>query len=333
MCLLVLLVKTPCALAEPTSDNLPMPTVDHSKMLHHAAQPVDHSKMHHDTAQPVDHSKMHHDNAQPVDHSKMQHGAHGSSEHTDHSSSGHEHSNMQGGDAPPDARDPHAYADGYDFGPIPRPKMGDEEFLSSVIVDRLESVTSDNTTMTYDLQAWVGKTYDKALIRTEGDVSDGKSRNGRHELLWAHALTPYWDTHLGVRYDSGVVHDRTWLALGVQGYTPYWVYVEATAYVGEQGRTAFRLETEYDLYLTQRLILQPRIEVNFYGKRDDTRRLGNGVSDLETGLRLRYEIIREIAPYVGVDWASTFGDTATYAKTAGNSQDQVRFVAGVHVWF
>lgn len=241
---------------------------------------------------------------------------------------------MQGGSPPPDARDPAAYAEGYGFGPLPPPEMADVEYFNALLVDRLESLSTGSTTfMTYDLQYWWGQTFDRALIRAEGDVDDGAFQNARTELLWAHAADPNWDTHLGIRYDKGFGPDRGWLAVGVQGIAPYWVYVEATAYVGEQGRTAFRLETEYDVLLTQRLVLQPRMEANFYGKKDPARALGHGLSDLAAGLRLRYEVWRELAPYIGIEWAGRFGDTADYLRNAGSRTDEIRAIAGIQFWY
>ena len=281
---------------------------------------MDHSRM--------DHSKMNHDAQPPSD--TAQHAGHDMS-HTNHSGAS---SSMQGGSAPADARDANAYADGYDFGPIPRPRMGDEEKIGGLIVDRLESVTAHgSTSMTYDWQAWYGQTADRAVIRAEGDIDGGRFKDARNELLWAHALTAYWDTQLGVRYDSGKGTNHGWLAFGVQGTAPYWIYVEATAYVNEQGRTAFRLETEYDLLLTQKLILQPRIEMNFYSQRDDTRAVSSGLSDFSGGLRLRYEIRREFAPYVGVEWASKFGSAADNLSAAGAYASGTQLVAGVHFWY
>jgi copper resistance protein B len=235
-------------------------------------------------------------------------------------------------DAPAPARDPHAYSDGYDFGPLGKPRMGDEEYHGSVIVDRLESVTSrGNTLMTYDWQAWYGNSYEKVLIRAEGELETGTFKKARNELLWAHAITPYWDTQIGIRYDSGQGTDRGWLVFGVQGLTPYWFYTEATAYVNEQGRTSFRLELEYDWLLTQKLILQARAEMNFYSQSDPSRGVRDGLSDVETGLRLRYEIIREFAPYVGVEWVTGHAPSSHPIKPS--SIDALQFVAGVHVWF
>jgi copper resistance protein B len=187
--------------------------------------------------------------------------------------------------------------------------------------------------MTYDWQAWFGKAYDKLVVRAEGEIDRGTFKNNRNEALWGHALTAFWDTQLGVRIDSGMGADRYWGAFGVQGYAPYWIYIEATAYVGEEGRTAFRLETEYDVLITQKLILQPRIEMNFYSQDDISRLVSAGLSNIESGLRLRYEFRREFAPYIGVEWASTFGSAADRIKLQGNRPEETRFVAGVHFWF
>lgn len=247
---------------------------------------------------------------------------------------GMDHGSMQGGSAPSDARDPHAYSEGYDFGPIPQAHMGGEHYLHSLRVDRLERVrTRDNSSTEYDLQAWLGRDYDRAVLKAEGDVDDGKLQEAHTELLWGHAVAPYWDTQLGVRYDGGQEPSRAWLAFGVQGLAPYWFEVDAAAYVGEGGHSALRLDAEYELLFTQRLILQPRVEANIYGKRDAERELGSGLSDLTAGVRLRYEIRREFAPYVGIEWSGKFGGTADFARADGESTEETRVVAGLRFWF
>ncbi len=295
---------------------------------------MDHSKMNHDSMPGMDKNNK----TAPTQHSgdNMSHKSATSGKVGDMGSMNHggdESLSMQGGSAPPDARDPHAYSDGYDFGPISHPQMGDEDKLVSLLVDRLESATTrGNTATTYDWQASFGQTYDRAVIRAEGDIDGGTFKDARNELLWAHAITAYWDTQLGVRYDSGKGIDRGWLAFGVQGLAPYWLYVEATAYVNEQGRTAFRLETEYDLLVTQKLILQPRIEMNFYSQRDDTRAVSSGLSDFSGGVRLRYEIQREFAPYVGIDWTGKFGSAADNLRANGDNPAALLFIAGVRFW-
>jgi copper resistance protein B len=247
----------------------------------------------------------------------------------------HEAAAMQGGSAPSDARDPHAYSGGQDFGPIPRPRLADEHNFGSLLIDRLEYAESnDNSFSAYDLQGWFGRDYDRAVLKAEGEVDDGELHEGHTELLWGHAIAAYWDTQLGLRYDSGEIGpNRTWLAFGVQGLAPYWFEVDVAGYLGEEGRTALRLEAEYELLLTQRLILQPRIEASLYGKADEERELGKGLSEAVVGLRLRYEIKRQFAPYLGVEWAGLYGETADIAKAAGADTDETRWVAGIRAWF
>ncbi len=276
-----------------------------------------------------------------MDHGKMDHGPMpgaaqdaGQDMNDMNHAGGMGHGSMQGGSPPPDARDPHAYSGGYDFGPIPPPHMGDTHPIHGLLVDRLERAHArDNSTTEYDLQAWYGRTYDRAVLKAEGEIDGGKSREARTELLWGHAVATYWDAQLGARYDSGTGPDRKWLAFGVQGLAPYWFELEATAYIGEQGRTALRFAAEYELLLTQRLILQPRVEANAYGKRDAERALGSGLSNLVAGVRLRYEIRRELAPYVGIERTGKFGVTADYARDAGEDTHDTRLVAGLRFWF
>lgn len=258
------------------------------------------------------------------DMSNMNHGGNG----MDHGSM-----SMQGGKAPFDARDPHAYSGGHDFGPL-NLRLADQHNFSSLLVDNLETIrTKDSTSVEYGLQAWYGRTYNRAVLKAEGEVDDGRFKEARTELLWGHAVAVFWDTQLGVRYDSGEGPNRSWLVFGVQGLAPYWFNVDATAYVGEAGRTALRLDAEYDLLFTQKLILQPVVETNVYGQSDAERGLGSGLSDVSVALRLRYEIRREFAPYVGIERVRKFGDTADFARAAGTGAGETRLIAGVRFWF
>ncbi len=274
-----------------------------------------------------------------MDHSKMNHGDAASKKAGDmsnmsHGGGGMDHGAMQGGSPPPDARDPHAYSGGYAFGPDRELRMGDEQYFHSILFDRLEAArTRDRTTGQYELLARFGRDYDRAVLKAEGEVYGGQFEEARTELLWGHAVAVYWDMQLGVRHDSGYGPNRSWLAFGVQGLAPYWFEIDATAYIGESGRSALRLEAEYELLFTQKLILQPRIEANFYGKRDAERGLGSGLSDLTTGVRLRYEIRREFAPYIGIERSSKYGGSADFARAEGQRTAESRIVAGVRFWF
>ncbi|MEO7938577.1 MAG: copper resistance protein B [Burkholderiaceae bacterium] len=248
---------------------------------------------------------------------------------------------MQGGSAPADARDPHAYSGGltlksgpYAAGVGPGLRLGDEDAFGSVLFDNFEVVRSGGKSSgAYDVLARFGRDYNKLVIKAEGDVSAGKLQDARTEALWSHAVSTFWDTQLGLRQDSGVGPGRTWLAFGVQGLAPYWFEVDAAAYVGNNGRTALRLSAEYELLITQRLIVQPRIEANFYGKRDPARDIGKGLSNMTTGVRVRYEFSRQLAPYIGVEWVNRFGATADMARAAGERSRNTRIVAGVRFWF
>lgn len=242
-------------------------------------------------------------------------------------------SSMQGGSAPADARSAD-YSDGYRYGTMRGMDMPDNELLGMVLLDQLEYAYSAHGNSEFiDGQAWYGKNLEKLWVKAEGEVSRGRLSDLRTEALWDHATTAYWSTQLGVRHDFGVGPDRTWAAFGVQGLAPYWFDTEATLYVGEGGRTAARLESEYEELLTQKLILQPKVELNLYGRDDPQRAIGAGLSDAEFGLRLRYEIQRQIAPYIGIVYRQRYGHTADFVRARGEQADDLQFVVGLHAWF
>ncbi|HSN40783.1 MAG TPA: copper resistance protein B [Burkholderiales bacterium] len=240
---------------------------------------------------------------------------------------------MQGGKTPSNARSPD-YSDGVGHGDMTGMDMLDDAALCMLLVDRLEYVDGREVNgAALEAQAWYGSDANKLWLKVEGEHSGGRLQDLRSEALWAHPIGIYWNTQLGLRHDFGVGPDRTWAVFGVQGLAPYWFDVDAAFYVGSSGRTALRFESEYELLLTQRLILQPRFEINFYGRDDSRRDIGSGLSDAELGLRLRYEFTRQFAPYVGVEATSKFGKTADFARSAGESAFDPRLVAGFRIWF
>ena len=213
-------------------------------------------------------------------------------------------------------------------------QMDDTHRFGKVMLDQFEwRDAQEGAAGAWDAQGWYGGDYNKLWVKTEGERIDGITRDASVDVLFDRVVARWWDAQAGVRQDFGKGPARTWLALGLQGLAPYWLDVEATFYVGEEGRIAARLKADYDLLLTQRLILQPYGEVNLYGKSDPERQLGSGLSDLELSLRLRFEARREFAPYVGVGWFRRFGETAELARLAGEGSDQVQLVAGLHIWF
>ncbi|HET6913364.1 MAG TPA: copper resistance protein B [Rhodanobacteraceae bacterium] len=232
--------------------------------------------------------------------------------------------------APPAARSPD-YSDGYRYGPMTGMDMSDNGTQGMLLIDQLEYARDNHggDAGFVDGEAWYGKDFDKLWLKFEGRPGDAF----RTEALWDHAVAPFRDTQLGVRHDSGAGPDRTWAAFGVQGLAPYRIETEATFYVGANGRTAARVQFEYEAAITQRLILQPKLEMNFYGKDDPQRGIGSGLSDAELGLRLRYEMTRQFAPYVGVAWQQHYGRTADLVRAQGERAGSVQFVAGLRLWF
>lgn len=209
--------------------------------------------------------------------------------------------------------------------------MQDNASFYKVTVDQLEWQDADEGSVwAADIDAWVGNDLNRFLLSAEGEKEEGHDWEARTEALWGHRLGPWWELASGIRHDISDEPSRTWGAIGLHGFAPYRFEVEAMFYVGEAGRTAARFEAEYELLITNRLVLQPMVEMNLYGKSDAERGIGSGLSSAEAGLRLRYEIRREFAPYVGVSWERKFGDTA---DLAGGSEDEAKLVAGVRIWF
>ena len=238
---------------------------------------------------------------------------------------------MQGGQPPADARDPNAYADGLKHGPMPGMDMADNAPFGYVLLDKFEYVRKRSFRL--DAQAWYGGDRDKLWLKADGTRTAGRLGATRTEALWDRTFATFWSSQLGLRHDFGGGPGRNWVAAGVQGLSPYRFDVQATAYAGPSGRTAARLELDYDLFLTQRWILQPNVEVNVYGKNDPRRGIGSGLSDIDAGLRLRYDITRQFGPYIGVAWSRKFGNTASFSRASGEAIRSARFVAGVRVWF
>jgi copper resistance protein B len=239
---------------------------------------------------------------------------------------------MQGGSAPADARD-HAFSDGYTLDPKRQLKLHDEDSFGMIGFDELEKVDAEESVVAFNLHARYGRDYNKLVFMAEGDVEDGKLEESMTGLFWNHALDAYWDTQLGLRFDRGMEADRDWLALGVLGLAPYWFEVRALAYVGEDSRSALSFEAEYEMLFTQRLILQPAVELNAYGKSDAGNELGSGLADVAAGLRLRYEITRQFAPYVGVEWTKLYGETADMARAMDRPVSDSHWVVGLRVWY
>ena len=240
---------------------------------------------------------------------------------------------MQGGSPPPDARSPD-YSEGVGYGSMKGMDMADDALFGKLLIDQLEAThSSDTNGQFWEAEGWYGNDRDKAWLRTEGERRSATLETADLEVFWNHTVGAFWSTQLGGRQDFGTGPPRTWAALGVEALIAYWFEVEATAYAASSDRTAARLRAEYELLFTQRLILQPEGEINLYGRSDPERRRGSGLSDVQLALRLRYEIRREFAPYLGVSWIRLTGGTADFARQDRQPIVDWQALAGIRMWF
>ena len=212
--------------------------------------------------------------------------------------------------------------------------LQDNALHAFVLFDQLEwQAIETGGGLNWDAKGWLGRDRDRLWFRTEGHADDGRLGDAEAHLLYGRAVARWWEVVVGLRQDVRPGPSQSWLAFGVQGLAAYWFDIEATVYLSNAGQTAARLEAEYEVLLTNRLVLQPLIEVDLYGKSNAARGIGAGVSDVDVGLRMRYEFRREFAPYVGVTWTRTFGKTTDFAEAAGETAAGLRFVAGLRLWY
>ena len=210
----------------------------------------------------------------------------------------------------------------------------DNVVFAFVLFDQLEWQGGESAGgLSWDTKGWIGGDRDRLWFRTEGEAADGQLDDAEAHLFYGRAFARWWDVVVGVRQDVRPGPAQTWIAFGVQGLAPYWFDVEVTGYVSDAGQTAVRLEAEYELLTTNRLIVQPLVEANLYGKSNVERGIGAGLSNVEIGLRVRYEFRREFAPYLGVVWNNTFGETAEFAAASAEQTDGPRLVGGLRLWF
>lgn len=278
-----------------------------------AKAPVDHSKM--------DHSKM--------DHSKMDHGA---MDHLqmDHSAMGHDMP------AQSEPREPIPVPTDADraaaFPPIDHGAMQHApEINSLLLIDRLEHWDGRNGNgQAWEATGWIGGNINRLWLRSDGERSGSRTESSSLEALYGRSVSPWWDVLVGVRQDFRPVDSRTWAAVGIQGLAPYKFESSATLYLGSGGQVLAKAEVEYEVLLTNRLILQPVVEATLAAKDEPEYGIGRGLNKVETGLRLRYEFSRRFAPYIGISHERSFGDAA---DAAGDHARDTRWVAGVRMWF
>ena len=211
--------------------------------------------------------------------------------------------------------------------------VGDRRVFVHGLLSEFEGRFGPDTSFRYEGEGWVGDDYNRLWLKSEGTVTEGRSADGEQEAFYSRPISTYFDVQAGDRYDLDSFRGRGWAAFGVEGFAPYLFTLAATAYAGEQGRFAFKISGSNEIHFTQRLILEPQAELNVYTKDDAARRIGSGASDLDAGLRLRYEIARKFAPYVGLTYEKHFGRTGDFAKLEGDREDDLRLALGIRSWF
>jgi copper resistance protein B len=221
------------------------------------------------------------------------------------------------------------------------PKPGkDQEVFWFLLFDQLEYRGNEGPdTLNWDVQGWIGGDYNRIWVKTEGEHQTSGDSAGEAEVqvLYSRLISPFWDFQAGVRYErlygTGPDPSRGFAVAGIQGLAPYWFELDFALFLSDDGDVSARLTAEYDLLLTQRLILQPRLEVDVAAQDVPEFGLGKGFNDIELGLRLRYEIRREFAPYIGISWTRQLGDTADITRSEGGDVDNFAVLAGLRLWF
>jgi len=205
---------------------------------------------------------------------------------------------------------------------------GGDILRGTVMVDKLEYQFNDDKALSWDTYAFIGYDINKIYMYSEGDKARGASAESENQLVYSRAISPYWDLQLGVGYDTTEGESQTWGVVGVQGLAPYFFETRAVLLLGEHGNIGFRAESEYEALITQKLILTPSIALSAYTKDAINVGIGKGLSNVTLGARLRYEFIREFAPYIGVEWSKNFGNTKTLQPL-----NETYAVVGVRFWF
>ncbi len=210
----------------------------------------------------------------------------------------------------------------------------DDPLVTKVMIDQLETrITDGPDPLVLEADAWIGYDLHKLWFKADMERVGGDTEEAEAQLLYSRAIAPFWDVQVGWRRDIKPLPQRDYLALGFKGLAPYLFEVDAGIFLGEGGQTNARLQAEYEYLFTQKLVLAPEFTLNLYGQDDEERGIGTGLSDTSLGVRLRYEIRREFAPYVGVNWTRQYGDTADYTEAEGGDASDTQWVAGIRAWF
>ncbi len=212
--------------------------------------------------------------------------------------------------------------------------MEDDPIITKVMINQLETrVTDGNDPLVLEGQAWIGKDLNKFWLKVEAEQVNSETEEFEVQALYSRAIAPFWDLQFGIRSDINPKPEKQWLVVGFQGLAPYFYEIDTALFIAEAGQVGLRLQAEYEILFTQKLILTPEIEVNFYSKDDAKLNTGSGLADSQTGLRLRYEIKREFAPYIGINVNHRYGNSADFARAARTAVSDTQLVLGFRAWF
>ncbi|MAY35721.1 MAG: copper resistance protein CopB [Spongiibacteraceae bacterium] len=210
----------------------------------------------------------------------------------------------------------------------------DDPFLIMGKLDQLEvRDTEGDDPLVLEGAVWAGYDLNKVWLKADVERVDSETEELELQALYGRAIAPFWDIQLGARKDLEPKPSREWGVIALRGLAPYLFDVGASLFIGGAGRTALRLEAEYEMRFTQKLVLVPEIELNAYGHNDRQTGVGSGLADTDLGLRLRYAIRREFAPYVGLNWQKKYGNSADFASAAGHDVEDTQLVLGIRAWF
>ncbi len=203
-----------------------------------------------------------------------------------------------------------------------------DPLYSKVTIDSLEKQNNDEKSLSWEGNIWTGYDLNKLYLYTEGEKGKDSSAQSENQLVFSHAISPYWDIQIGLGYDKTPSENQTWGVLSLQGMAPYFVETRLALLSDDEGNLGMRLEAEYDALLTQRLSLTPSISSSFFSDDIPEMEIGKGLSNITLGLRLNYDITREFSPYIGIEWNKNYGNTNDF-----NQNDETYAVAGFKFWF
>jgi copper resistance protein B len=211
--------------------------------------------------------------------------------------------------------------------------IDDDPVLTKVMGEVETRQTDGGNYSVWNINAWVGKDLEKIWVKSEGEKEDGVVVEAEVQVLYSKAVAPYWDLQYGIKKDFKPTPTRTWGVVAVKGLAPYLVEVDASLFVGESGRTAARLDAEYEYMFSQKIVLSTEVEINMFGKDDEIAGTGKGLAHIDAGFRLGYELSREFTPYIGINWGKKYGNTAIYARNEGEDTEDTQMLLGLRFWF